>query len=220
MGRLTSLPAALPCLFLFNLSKWCPFIFALLQVSCIHYVPLAKLEALEVRRRTQKINPRSRRGDMAGEAPRDDIPLWTEANLWALDDEKVGALTNGFSFRTYELFRTLESRLNSNYRFFTCCFGKVANAKANPQDPNRWDDVEVTPAVRAWGDDERFSDGSGAGSNVRVLGQVLGGGAAAAPTQKTQAPGLPLPMPPLPPPQGPPVSDTTAAPSYRRRVDL
>lgn len=60
----------------------------LFEVSCIHYVPFEKLKSLEERRRTQKINPRSRRGDMAGDSPRDDAPLWTE-KLWAVDATKV-----------------------------------------------------------------------------------------------------------------------------------
>lgn len=75
------------------------------QVSCIHYVPFPKLGALEVRRRTQKINPRSRRGDMPGEAPRDDIPLWTE-QLWEVDEDKVSR-----SFISCSCFSTLNVAL-------------------------------------------------------------------------------------------------------------
>lgn len=100
-------------------------------VSCIHYVPFEKLKSLEERRQTQKINPRSRRGDMAGEAPRDDVPLWTE-QLWPVDAEKL------------------------------------AKAKADPLNPNRWDDIEATASVRR---ERGLGDDLGGSERARPLGE-------------------------------------------------
>lgn len=87
----------------------------------------------------------------------------------------------------------------------------MAKARANPNDPNRWDDIEKAPTVRTWEGDRAFSSDKTRISDPRVLDPKTG---------ENDTTFVSRSLTPTPEQQEQPAADWEAAPAYRRRADL